>query len=176
LETDRYHLNMTGPNGYEDYTYSDYFAGRNEFDGLLSQQIMVRDGAFKVRTDLLADKVGKTDNWLVAANFSSSIPSNINPLSVLPFKFPIKVFADIGTYADAWKKNADLDRFLFDAGLHIPILKATINIYIPLLYSKVYKDYIRSTIEKKNRFFKTISFSIDISNFSLRKFNRNFTD
>ncbi|HEX7903918.1 MAG TPA: M1 family metallopeptidase, partial [Chitinophagaceae bacterium] len=29
--TDRYHLNMTGPNGYEDYTYSDYFAGRNKF-------------------------------------------------------------------------------------------------------------------------------------------------
>ena len=31
FETDRYHLNMTGPNGYEDYTYSNYFAGRNEF-------------------------------------------------------------------------------------------------------------------------------------------------
>ena len=49
---------MTGPNGYEDYTYSDYFAGRNEFEGLASQQIMMRDGAFKVRTDLLADKIG----------------------------------------------------------------------------------------------------------------------
>ncbi len=51
--TDRYHLNMTGPNGYEDYTYSDYFLGRNKFDKLPSQQIMMRDGGFKIRTDLL---------------------------------------------------------------------------------------------------------------------------
>ena len=176
FETDRYHLNMTGPNGYEDYTYSDYFIGRNEFEGLASQQIMVRDGAFKVRTELLADKVGKTDDWLMAVNFSTTIPPNINPLNVLPIKIPVKIFADIGTYADAWKKNSTEDRFLFDAGIHIPILKETINIYIPLLYSKVYKDYIKTTLDKKNRFLKTISFSIDISNFSLRKFSNNFAD
>ena len=176
FETDRYHLNMTGPNGSEDYTYSDYFIGRNKFEGLASQQIMVRDGGFKVRTELLADKIGKTDDWLTAINFSTSIPSNINPLSVLPFKIPLKIFADIGTYADAWKKNSTEDRFLFDAGLQIPLLKETINIYIPLLYSKVYKDYIKSTLDKKNRFLKTISFSIDISGFSLRKINRNFAD
>ncbi|MEP7376176.1 MAG: M1 family metallopeptidase [Chitinophagaceae bacterium] len=176
FETNRYHLNMTGPNGYEDYTYSDYFIGRNKFEGAASQQIMVRDGGFKIRTELLADKIGKTDNWLTAVNFSTTIPANINPLSVLPFKIPLKIFADIGTYADVWKKNSTEDRFLFDAGLHIPLLKETINIYIPLIYSKVYKDYIKSTLDKKNRFLKTISFSIDITGFSLRKFNRNFTD
>jgi hypothetical protein len=173
--TDRYHLNLTGANGYEDYTYSDYFIGRNKFEGLASQQIMVRDGAFKVRTDLLGDKVGKTDDWLIAANFSSTIPSNINPLSLLPVKVPLKVFADIGTYAEAWDRNANLDHFLFDAGIHIPILKEMINIYIPLLYSKVFKDYKNSYLPTKNRFLKTISFSIDISNFSFRKFDHNFT-
>ncbi|MBS1654378.1 MAG: M1 family metallopeptidase, partial [Bacteroidetes bacterium] len=72
FNNDRYDLNMTGANGYEDYTYSDYFLGRNRFDKFPSQQIMIRDGGFKVRTDLLADKVGKTDNWLMAANFTSS--------------------------------------------------------------------------------------------------------
>jgi hypothetical protein len=173
--TDRYHLNMTGPNGYEDYTYSDYFVGRNEFEGTASQQIMVRDGGFKVRTELLADKIGKTDNWLMAVNLSSSIPSKINPLSLLPVKIPLKIFVDIGTHADAWERNSSSDRFLFDAGLHIPLFKETINIYVPLMYSKVYKDYIQSTLPKKNRFFKTISFSIDISNFSFRKFDRNFS-
>ncbi|MBL7744857.1 MAG: M1 family metallopeptidase [Chitinophagaceae bacterium] len=170
--TDRYHLNMTGANGYEDYTYSDYFIGRNEFEGTASQQIMERDGAFKVRTDLLASKVGRTDDWLMAVNFSSTIPSSINPLSLLPFKVPLKVFVDIGTYAEPWKKGAASDRFLFDAGLHIPILKETINIYVPLMYSSVFKDYIQSTLPKKNRLLKTISFSIDISSFSFRKFDR----
>jgi len=165
---------MTGANGYEDYTYSNYFIGGNEFEGLLSKQIMVRDGGFKVRTDLLAEKVAKTDGWLIAANFSTTIPSGINPLSMLPIKIPLKLFFDIGTYGDAWRQNAETDRFLFDAGLHIPLLKETINIYIPLVYSNVYRDYIQSTIVKKERLWKKISFSIDISNFSFRKIDRNF--
>lgn len=164
--TDRYHLNMTGANGYEDYTYSDYFIGRNKFEGFASQQIMVRDGGFKVRTDLLANKVGKTDDWLAAINLHST---------VLPFPFPVRIFADIGTYAGAWDRNANTDRFLFDAGLQLSILKETINIYVPLVYSRVYKDYIQSTVSAKKglpRLAKTISFSIDISNFSPRKIQR----
>ncbi len=164
--TDRYHLNMTGANGYEDYTYSDYFVGRNKFDGIASQQLMVRDGAFKVRTDLLANKIGKTDNWLLAANFSSTF---------LPPKIPLRVFADIGTYAEAWDRNAATDRFLFDAGFHIPLLKELVNIYVPLIYSRVYRDYIQSTSSARKgipRLLKTVSFSIDISGFNPRKINR----
>lgn len=168
--TERYHLNMTGASGYEDYTYSDYFIGRNKFDGLASQQIMMRDGGFKVRTDLLADKVGKTDDWLAAVNLSTTIPSAINPLNLLPVKIPLKIFADIGTYAETWKQDAGTDRFLFDAGLQIPLYKGLVNIYIPFIYSDVYKNYIQSVYPKKNRFFKTISFSIDISNLNFRKY------
>ena len=161
--TDRYHLNMTGASGYEDYTYSDYFIGRNKFEGLASQQIMIRDGGFKIRTDLLIDKIGKTDDWLVAANFSSTL---------LP-KLPVKIFADLGTYADAWQNNSGLDHFLFEAGLQLSILKETVNIYLPLLYSTELKSYIQSYLPKKNRMLKTVSFSIDIANFSLRKIDRN---
>lgn len=167
-KTDRYHLNMTGPNGNEDYTYNNYFMGRNEFEGFANQQIMMRDGAFKVRTDLLSSKIGKTDNWLAAMNFSSSIPANVNPLEILPIKIPLKVFADIGTYADAWKGNTGTPRFLFDAGLQVSLLKNTVNFYIPLVYSKVYKDYFNSTITEK-RFIKNISFSIDLQNNNLKK-------
>jgi hypothetical protein len=164
---------MSGPNGYEDYTYSDYFLGRNEFEGTSSQQIMVRDGAFKIRTELLAEKVGKTDDWLIAANLSTGLPHGLNPFT-LPEGFPVqlKLFADIGTYADPWKKNATGERFLFDGGLQLSILKETFNIYLPLVYSKVFKEYIQSTLPKKGRLFKTMSFSINLSNFSFRKINR----
>jgi hypothetical protein len=172
--TDRYHLNMTGPNGYEDYTYSDYFIGRNKFEGLPSQQIMMRDGGFKIRTDLYADKVGKTDNWLAAINLTTTIPSSINPLSLLPVKIPLKIFADIGTYADAWEKDTELDHFIFDAGLQISLFKNTINIYVPLVYSNVFKEYVQTVLPDEGKFWKKISFNIDISNFSLRKINRDF--
>jgi len=164
--TDRYHFNMTGPNGYEDYTYSDYFIGRNKFEHLPSQQIMMRDGGFKIRTDLLADKVGKTDDWLMAANFVSSVPSGLEI-------FPVRVFFDIGTYADAWKQKAEGDRFLYDAGIQISVFREMLNIYIPVIYSKVYKDYIQTILEKKNRFWKTVSFNIDVSNFRWKKIDRN---
>ncbi len=168
FETDRYHLNMTGANGSEDYTYSNYFYGRNEFEKFLSQQIMIRDGGFKVRTDLLADKVGKTDDWLAAANFKTDFPEKFNPLQVLPIKIPLKVFLDVGTYAEAWKKNAPTGKFIYDAGLQISVLKDLVNIYFPILYSKVYDNYFKSTIPDK-RFWKNISFSIDIQNFRFSK-------
>ncbi len=168
FETDIYHLNLSGPKGYEDYTYSNYFVGRNEFEKLSSQQIMIRDGAFKVRTDLLSNKIGKSDDWLTAVNFTSTIPKQINPLELLPFNIPVKLFADIGTYAEAWKKDAATGRFLYDAGLQVSLLKNIVNIYLPLFYSKVYSDYFKSTILEK-RLVKNISFSIDVQNFSLKK-------
>ncbi len=169
FETEDYHLNMTGPKGNEDYTYSNYFIGRNEFDNFYAQQIMLRDGGFKVRTDFLSNKIGKTDDWLAAANFTTDVPASVNPLQILPVKIPLKAFIDIGTYAEAWQKNAATGRFIYDAGLQLSLLKNTVNVYIPLLYSKVYRDYFKSTIPEK-RFWKTISFSIDVQNFNLHKF------
>ena len=162
FETDRYHLNLTGANGYEDYTYSNYFLGRNEFEGTANRQIMIRDGAFKVRTDLLSSKLGKTDDWIGAVNFVSDIVDK---------KFPIKIFVDIGTYADAWHSDAQTTRFLYDAGLQLSLLHETVNIYLPLISSKEFRDYFKSTLGK-NYLLKTISFSIDIQNFRLSKINK----
>ncbi|HEX6334839.1 MAG TPA: hypothetical protein VFZ78_11475, partial [Flavisolibacter sp.] len=169
--TSRYHLNMTGANGYEDYTYSDLFIGRNRFEGFASQQIMIRDGGFKVRTDLLAEKVGRTDDWLMAVNFSSSVPQKMNPLSVLPVKIPLHVYLDIGTHAAVWERNATDDRFLFNAGFHLPFFDGMFNLCIPVLYNSVYGDYFKSTITG-SRFLKTMSFSINLDTDIFKRFNR----
>ena len=168
FETDRYHLNMTGANGNEDYTYTTYFVGRNEFENVSSKQIMIRDGGFKVRTDLLNDKIGKSDDWLAALNFTSSIPDKINPLALLPIKIPLHVFLDVGTYAEAWNKNSNTGKFVYDAGVQFSLFNI-VNVYVPILYSKVYKNYFESTILEK-RFVKNISFSIDLQNINLRKY------
>lgn len=172
FKTDPYQLNMTGPKGYEDYTYSNYFIGRNEFEGFSSQQIMMRDGGFKVGTDLLSNKIGKTDDWLIAANFTTDIPKEINPFSILPFKLPIKLFVDAGTFAEAWKKDAETARFVYDAGLQLSLFKSVLNIYVPLLYSKVYKNYYKSVIPETGLagFAKRISFSIDLQRVNLRRY------
>ncbi len=161
LETDFYQLNMTGPRGYEDYTYENYFVGRGAFEGYAAQQIMNRDGFFKVRTDLLSDKVGKSDNWLAALNLVTPLPRSVNPLSVLPVKIPLRLFLDVGTSAENWRSDATTGRFLFDAGLQVSLFRDVLNIYMPLLYSKVYRDYFKSTIPSP-RFLRNISFSIDL--------------
>jgi hypothetical protein len=171
FETDAYHLNMSGPRGYEDYTNSGYFMGRNEFEGLHSQQMMQRDGFFKVATDFLGSKVGKTDDWLMALNLSTTIPDGINILNALPIKIPLKVFADIGTYAEAWKDNPASGKFIYDAGFQIPVFNELINIYIPVLYSKVFSNYYKSTITEK-RFMRTIAFTIDVQKLSVNRFSK----
>jgi hypothetical protein len=167
FNNDRYFYNMSGPKGNEDYTYSDYFIGRNEFQGWQSQQIMERDGFFKVNTELLGNKVGKTDDWLISLNLSSGLPDNINPLSILPVKIPLKIFADAGTYAEAWKENPASGRFIYDAGIQIPLFGSLIDVYIPVIYSKVYRNYYKSTITEK-RFLKTIAFTINIRNLQVK--------
>ncbi|HRH47443.1 MAG TPA: M1 family metallopeptidase [Panacibacter sp.] len=181
--SENYFLNMTGPSGKgdyiisgfpkgnEDYTYSNYFIGRNEFEGWKNQQIMERDGFFKVRTDLYSNKVGKTDDWLMALNLSGDIPEKINPFNILPFKLPVKFFLDIGTYSEAWKDNPSTGRFLYDAGLQLSLPGNIATIYLPLLYSKAYSDYFKSILGEK-RFWKTVSFTINLSAFQLSKLNR----
>jgi hypothetical protein len=171
FETDPYHLNMSGPRGYEDYTNSNYFMGRNEFEGFHGQQMMQRDGFFKVATDFLGSKVGKTDDWLMALNFSTTIPDGINILNALPIKIPLRVFADIGTYAEAWKDNPASGKFIYDAGFQVPLFDNLINIYIPVLYSKVFSNYYKSTITEK-RFAKSIAFTIDIQKLNTSKISK----
>ncbi len=165
-----YDLNMTGPKGSEDYTYSDYFVGRNEFQGWQSQQIMERDGFFKVSTDLLSSKVGKTDDWLMALNLSGDIPHAVNPLNIFPFKIPLQLFVDIGTNAEAWQDNPATGKFLYDAGFQISVLKKAITVYVPIFYSSVYSDYYKSTLGP-NHFWQTVSFSINLDAFKLRNIN-----
>ncbi|WP_276481216.1 M1 family metallopeptidase [Paraflavitalea pollutisoli] len=158
-----YQPKLTAVRGDEDYTYSNYFIGRSEFDGAASQQIMVRDGGLKLRTDLFAGLQGRSDNWIASVNFNTTLPNKL-----LPFKLPVRVFLDIGTYADAWEKDAVTSRFLYVAGLQVSLFKDLLNVYAPLFYSKEFKDNLK-TVPEQNTFGKRISFSFDIHRFNLRK-------
>jgi len=130
---------------------------------------MERDGFFKVNTNMLNNQVGKTDDWLISLNLASDLPDNINPLSILPIKIPIKIFADAGTYAEAWKDNPASGRFIYDAGIQLPLFHSFINIYIPIIYSKVYRDYYKFYVPEK-KFLKTIAFNINLQKLQLKNF------
>jgi hypothetical protein len=162
-DTYRYQPKLTAVRGDEDYTYGNPFSGRNEFDGFSSQQIMMRDGGFKLRTDMFQDLQGRSDNWVASMNLNTTLPNKIFPVD-----FPLRLFLDAGTYAGAWKKESAQPKFLYVAGLQLSLFKDLLNIYAPVLYSQVFKDNL-NTVPGQNTFFKRISFSVDVQRFNYRR-------
>lgn len=162
-----YQPKLTAVRGNEDYTYSNYFIGRNEYTGASSQQIMMRDGDLKLRTDLFQGLQGRSDNWVSSINLCSSLP-----YSIVPRWLPLKLFLDVGTYSSAWQDNPPTSKFLYVGGLELSLLKDIFHIYAPLFYSSDFSSQLK-TVPDQNTFLKKISFSIDIQNFSLHKFINN---
>jgi hypothetical protein len=158
-----YELKLTAVRGNEDYTYSNYFIGRNQFEGAASQQIIMRDGGLKIRTDQFQDLQGRSDNWIASLNLNTTLPTGL-----VPEWLPLKVFLDLGTYADAWKNNPPTGKFLYVGGLQLSLFRDIVNIYAPLFYSNAFRDQLK-TLPNENTLGKKISFSIEIQNLSFRK-------
>jgi hypothetical protein len=158
----RYMPKLTAVRGDEDYTYSNYFIGRSEFEGLAGQQMMMRDGGLKLRTDLFQGLQGRSDNWVAAINLNTSIPK------LFPIDIPLKIFFDAGTYSEAWDDDNPNPRFLYVAGLQLSLFKEFINIYAPVLYSSSFRDQLKS-VPDENTFLKRLSFSIDLQRLDLKK-------
>ena len=159
----RFQPKLTAVRGDEDYTYSNYFIGRSEFTGAASQQILMRDGGLKLRTDLFQGLQGRSDNWVASVNLSSTLPRPI-----VPEWLPLTVFFDFGTYAGAWQNEPPTSHFLYVGGLQLSLLKDVIRIYAPLVYSSDFSSQLK-TVPDQNTFWKKLSFSIDLQNIKFRK-------
>ncbi|HUR10405.1 MAG TPA: hypothetical protein VM012_03500, partial [Flavitalea sp.] len=57
-------------------------------------------------------------------------------------------------------------RLLYVAGLQLSLFKNLLNIYAPVVFSKEFRDNLK-TVPEQNTFFKRISFSIDIHLFNI---------
>jgi Peptidase family M1 domain len=154
---------LTADRGNDDYTYDNYFVGRNDYSGLASQQIMMRDGDLKLRTDLFQGLQGRSDNWVAAVNLKSTIPSQI-----IPNWLPLRLFLDVGTYAQAWSDNPPTSHFLYVGGLELDLLHNVLCIYAPLIYSSDFSSQLK-TVVGQNGFFQKVSFSIDFKQIPFRK-------
>ena len=158
-----YEPKLTAVRGTEDYTYDNYFLGRSEYNGLANGQILMRDGDLKLRTDLFQGLQGRSDNWVASLNLSSTLPPQI-----IPAVIPLKVFLDIGTYAEAWTANPPTSHFLYVGGLELCFFHDVFRIYAPLVYSSDFSNQLK-TVPGQNGFFQKLSFSIDFQNVPIRK-------
>ncbi|GGB14977.1 M1 family metallopeptidase [Puia dinghuensis] len=159
----RYEPKLTALRGNEDYTYNNFFVGRNEFTGAASQQVLMRDGDLKLRTDLFQGLQGRSDNWVASINLRSTLPR-----SIAPEWFPLRLFFDAGTYAEAWENNPPTAHFLYTGGIELSLAHDVVRIYAPLVYSSDFSTQLK-TVPDQNTFWQRISFSIDVQNIDFRK-------
>ncbi|QES90761.1 gluzincin family metallopeptidase [Rhizosphaericola mali] len=165
-----YGFYMNGASGNEDFLFSDYYIGRSESTGWMSQQIMERDGFFKVKPPgISSSNFGFSDNWLSSLNIVADIPQKINPFQMLPFKVPLKIFVDIGSYSELWMDKANSEKLLYDAGIQLSLFKSFVNVYVPIAFSRAYKD-IYNSVYSNNKFLKTISFSINLNALNYKQY------
>lgn len=175
--TTRYQPKLLGVTGEEDYSYSSYILGRTasyannasvvKASGLAAQQIALRDGAFKLRLDQFEFLQGRSENWVAALNFNTTLPGQL-----LPLRIPLKLFLDIGTYAEAKESESITNRILYVGGLQLSLLKNILNIYAPVVYSRDFRDNLKS-LPEQNTFLKRLTFSIDFSQLSVQRITRN---
>jgi hypothetical protein len=154
---------LTAVRGSEDYTYDNYFIGRNDYNGLASQQIIMRDGDLKLRTDLFSGLQGRSDDWVAAVNLNSTLPPQL-----VPTWLPLHLFLDLGTYAQAWSDNPPTSHFLYVAGFELDFFHDVLRVYAPLVYSSDFSSQLKS-VPGQNGFFQKLSFSIDFQHIPFRK-------
>ncbi|MBL7923059.1 MAG: M1 family metallopeptidase [Bacteroidia bacterium] len=119
--------------GSTDYAYDEWYFGRSETEGLLFQQMALRQGQFKIYTP-----IGLYRDWIFVLNLSADFPV---PL-------PLRFYADIGTTEDfkrdvkrVYNLNAG---FSYNAGICLSIARNTLEVYFPLIKSEEIRNYLET--------------------------------
>ncbi len=150
----RYDKNSPAINNPGDYTYDALFLGRNETEGLLSNQIAGGQGG------LAAPTLQSADGQLLSVNFKVDAP----------VKIPVQLYGGIAYMRNRKDVLVSLDipglrtntawRTLWNAGVALPIIPEIFCIYVPVLYS----DNIKSEIESRDlNFGETIMFELNLN-------------
>jgi len=114
-------LRMAGTAGRNDYLYDGVFAGRNNRDGMWSQQMIESDGGFYIPTI-----IGQNGEWLTSLNLRASLPK---------FSF-IKAYANIGFSELVYSDNS----MLWEAGFLLSFIDRKFEVYFPALWSQNIQD------------------------------------
>lgn len=153
-------FNLNGRRGEQDYTYNDFYVGRNEQGSFAGRQISRTDGFFKVSTPFNAIETGQTVDWLLAFNLKLDFPIKYVPL---------KLFLDLGYSYDNHLNPVNLlpvKGFQYDGGFMLSFFNEGFEVYFPLFYSKEFKSYYKANAPK---FGQRISFLLDLNKIQLHK-------
>lgn len=131
-DTDYFDFGVSNPN---DYLFDYNFFGRSEKTGILSQQLILAEGAFKSKLE-----PEKANQWLTTTNVSFSIWNWI------------EAYGDAG-----FVKNHHSDaKFLYDSGIRLNLVTDYFELYLPV-YSNNGWEISQPHYNEKIRFIATFS-------------------
>ena len=148
-------LNLGATPGYDDFTFSHYFVGRSEREGLASQQVLLNQGGLKYRTAFyngFDDGFGEHAEGILALNVKTSLP--------IPIVF---LFADAGMYLPKSYNSVGTTGFQYDAGIGLRVIPDVLEIYLPLLFSEEVKLNLHS-IPAYNNWYERVVFTLQLEN------------
>jgi hypothetical protein len=153
-------FNLTS-NGAADYWADEYYFGRSESSGFLSQQIHLNDGGFKTIFNTSSTGVG--NQGLVALNLKLDLPIKFS--NFLP---NMKPYVDIA-YLATDDNQSFSDGFFAQVGFALEMLNERIGIYLPIISTENIKS-----INASKKYFSKVSFMIDLNRMDPNKFLYNF--
>ncbi len=129
--------------GPEDMLYDHAYFERGATDHFTSRQFNKQQGAFKTPFAR-----GGSDTWLASLNAELD----------MPFKLPLAFFGSIGwapyTQVDVNGKTTSTATY-FEAGIGVPVIKDVLEVWFPLVISKVLMDdeeYLDRSVSDRIRF------------------------
>ncbi len=154
----RYELNGTY-SGISDYLYDGTYIGRSTVNALGAQQVAIEEGGFKVP---VYNRAARSDNWMGSINLETDLPLK---------KSRFKLFFDAGLVPNANQTvtNISTTTLLYDGGIMLSLIPNTVCIYVPLLMSSDFNNYLMDVYGHKNVFAHSISFTLQLQNYDWLK-------
>jgi len=152
-----YNFRLSGNLGYQDYTYDNIFLGRLESNNnyWISHQFVKNDGGFSIYS-----AVGQTNDWISTLGLTSSIPG----------KLPLRIYFNLGTYADAGN-NSYTKQIAYEGGVTVVLIPDIFEVYLPALMSE---DLKNNSDLYNERYYQKIRFILNLNKLYPFKYMKEF--
>jgi Peptidase family M1 domain len=154
----RYGLNAAY-GGVNDYLYDGTYVARTSQSGWGGRQVSLQEGGFKIP---VFDSVNKSNDYLAAINLKTDLPLK---------KLPVRLFFDAGIIPNnnTTASNSSSTTIIYDGGIEIGLINHTINIYVPLIMSTDFSNFMTNKYGSSNVIPHSISFSFDLQDYNWLK-------
>lgn len=136
-------------NGFTDNYYDNFYFGREEQSGLLSKQVSLDQGGFKLPIPK-TQSFGVTNDLIVTMNIKADLPLR------LPLNLPIKPYIDLGYVKSTAPSATNPTEFFYNAGVALDLFDGILGVYFPLIGTE-------ALMNQQPNFGSRISFNLNLN-------------